>query len=158
MQKTLLLIFHSTSLWFLAGIWYHTPNLNPQNQVVVPELDVLLADAHRSEGGTSKANSNQGHSYCSLEPPCCHKAGILSPFICFHSPDKSQTCGGSPQMCARSLISYELMSHSLSCHQDFPFSEQGTCFIARLMSSWSTADRGVGLESLCANNSQLQVL
>lgn len=98
MQKTLLLIFHSTSLWFLAGIWCHTPNLNPQNQVVVPELGVLLADAHRSEGG--KANSNQGHSYCSLEPPCCHKAGILSPFICFHSPNKSQTCGGSPQMCA----------------------------------------------------------
>lgn len=100
MRKTLLLIFHSTSLWFLAGICYHTPNPNPQNQVVVPELLVLLADAHSSGGGTSKANSNQGHSYCSLEPPRCHKAGILSPFICFHSPDKSEACGGFPQMCA----------------------------------------------------------
>lgn len=92
------------SFWLVShnlyGISISTPRPNQNQPVFVPVLDVSLVDAYSSGDGISKASSDKGHSYCSLQSPCCHKAGIVIPFICFHSPDKSHTCRDSLQMCA----------------------------------------------------------
>lgn len=105
-QKILLPVFWPTSLQFLAvshnvyRISINTPGPNQSQLVVVPVLGVSLADAYSSGDRISKASRDKGHSYCSLQSPCCHKAGIVIPFICFHSPDKTHACSSSLQMCA----------------------------------------------------------
>lgn len=47
---------------------------------------VLLADIYSSGDGITKASSNKGPCYCSLQCRCCPKAGSPVPFICFFQP------------------------------------------------------------------------
>lgn len=151
------------SFWLVSHNLYristYTPRPNQNQQVAVSVLGVSLADAYSSGDGISKASSDKGHSYCSMQSPCCHKAGIVIPFICLHSPDKCHACRCVlvPQP-VLPLGDQALVRDSKHKPSGFAFLGAGNLFPVLPVASWSSADRGVGLESSCADNSHLQPL
>lgn len=80
------------SFWLVSHnlhrISIYTPRPNQKHHMVVPMLGVSLDDAYSSGDGISKASSDKGHSYCSLQSPCCHKQeswSLLSAFTALTS-------------------------------------------------------------------------